>query len=126
MMCAKDGFKDFVWVHIMVFMEEVAEPSLVLFTCKREVLAKYNLLWSSTQQQEEVSRRPFKEKRSELQGQKDKSAVYNHYLRDGNMLLLVNGIISYHINMKQRMYLHMTSYQCHCSVAQYIVASFPC
>ena len=44
MMCAKDGLKDFVWVHIVVFMEEVAEPCLVLFTCKREVLAKYDLL----------------------------------------------------------------------------------
>ena len=44
MMCAKDGLKDFVWVHMVVFMEEVADPRLVLFTCKREVLAKYDLL----------------------------------------------------------------------------------
>jgi len=29
---------------MVVFMEEVAEPCLVLFTCKREVLAKYDLL----------------------------------------------------------------------------------
>jgi hypothetical protein len=37
-MCAKDGFKHFVWVHITVIMEEVAELLLVLLTCKRGVL----------------------------------------------------------------------------------------